>query len=168
GETERALGNYDASFEVFQAGRRICAEIGQRLADAYMLCNIAHVTLQRGDAAESLAWAGQSSELADRLGDRDLQAALANVGGHALAALGRLDEAEERYRASAALFREIGRTTMPYEPLAGRGDRRPLRRRRLGRRHRGPALDPSHLPRRARRRRRAARARIPRARPRAF
>jgi len=119
GETERALGHYDASFEVFQAGRRICAEIGQRLADAYMLCNIAHVTLQRGDAAESLAWAGQSSELADRLGDRDLQAALANVSGHALAALGRLDEADERYRASVALFREIGRTTMPYEPLAG-------------------------------------------------
>jgi class 3 adenylate cyclase/tetratricopeptide (TPR) repeat protein len=119
GETERTLGNYEASFEVFQAGRRICAEIGQRLADAYMLCNIAHVTLQRGDAAESLAWAGQSSELADRLGDRDLQAALANVSGHALAALGRLDEAEERYRASAALFRAIGRTTMPYEPLAG-------------------------------------------------
>ena len=119
GETERTLGNYEASFDVFQAGRRICAEIGQRLADAYMLCNIAHVTLQRGDAAESLAWAGQSSELADRLGDRDLQAALANVSGHALAALGRLDEAEERYCASAALFREIGRTTMPYEPLAG-------------------------------------------------
>jgi tetratricopeptide (TPR) repeat protein len=119
GETERALGNYEASFEVFQAGRRICAEIGQRLADAYMLCNIAHVTLQRGDAADSLGWAGQSSELVDRLGDRDLQAALANVSGHALAALGRLDEAEERYRASAALFREIGRTTMPYEPLAG-------------------------------------------------
>ncbi|MGZ8260431.1 MAG: ATP-binding protein, partial [Caldimonas sp.] len=119
GDIERALGNYATSFELFQAGRRLCAEIGQRLADAYLLCNIAHVTLQRGDAEESLAWARQSSEVVDQLGDRDLQGALANVCGHALAALGRFDEAEERYRASVALFREIGRSTMPNEPLAG-------------------------------------------------
>ena len=42
GEIEQLLGNYDAALELFQAGRRLCAEIGQRLADAYLLCNVAH------------------------------------------------------------------------------------------------------------------------------
>ena len=41
GEIEQQLGNYDAALELFQAGRRLSAEIGQRVAEAYLLCNVA-------------------------------------------------------------------------------------------------------------------------------
>ena len=54
GETEQLLGNYDAALDLFQAGRRLCAEIGQRLADAYLLCNMALSAFRRGDAAGSI------------------------------------------------------------------------------------------------------------------
>ena len=119
GETEQQLGNYDAALELFQAGRRLCAEIGQRVADSYLLCNMALSTFRRGDAAGSIAWATQAMQLAEDLKDRDLQAILRCVRAHAHAALGEWDEASACYGASLALFREIGRTTMPPEPIAG-------------------------------------------------
>ena len=58
-------------------------------------------------------------QLAEELKDRDLQAILHSVRAHAHVALGELDEAAACYQASLALFREIGRTTMPPEPIAG-------------------------------------------------
>ena len=119
GETEQQLGNYDAALELFQAGRRLCAEIGQRVADSYLLCNMALSAFRRGDAAGSIEWATQAMQLAEDLKDRDLQAILRCVRAHAHAALGEWDEASACYGASLALFREIGRTTMPPEPIAG-------------------------------------------------
>ena len=119
GEIERLLGNYEAAFDLFQAGRRLCGEIGQRLADAYMLCNVAHVAFLRGDAAESIRWATEALKLGEELKDRDLQAILRCVRAHAHVALGEWDDAAACYRASLALFREIGRPTMVPEPIAG-------------------------------------------------
>jgi hypothetical protein len=58
-------------------------------------------------------------KLAADLEDRDLQATLRCVRAHAHSALGDWDEASACYRASLALFREIGRATMPPEPIAG-------------------------------------------------
>ncbi len=119
GEVEQQLGHYDAALELFQAGRRLCAEIGQRLADAYLLCNMALSAFRRGDAAGSIESATAAMGLAEELKDRDLQAVLRCVRAHAHAALGQWDEAAECYLASLALFRELGRATMPPEPIAG-------------------------------------------------
>ena len=119
GETERALGNYDAAFDLFESGRRVAAEIGQRLSEAYLLCNMAQIALFRGDADESIRLGQESSELAVRLKDRDLQANLLGLRGNALTMLGRWDDAAACYRESAQLYREIGRPTMPPEPIAG-------------------------------------------------
>jgi predicted ATPase/class 3 adenylate cyclase len=119
GETERLLGNYEAAFELFESGRRLCAEIGQRMAEGYLLCNMAQIAFQRGDAAGSVKWAKEATEIAERLKDRDLQAVLLGIRAHALAALGEWDEAAACYRESASIFREIGRPTMPPEPIAG-------------------------------------------------
>ena len=119
GEIERLLGNYDAAFDLFQAGRRLCGEIGQRLADAYLLCNVAHVAFLRGDATGSIRWAPEAMQLGEELKDRDLQATLSCVRAHAHVALGEWDAAAAGYRASLALFREIGRATMVPEPIAG-------------------------------------------------
>jgi tetratricopeptide (TPR) repeat protein len=58
-------------------------------------------------------------QLAEELKDRDLQAVLRCVRGHAHAALGEWHDASACYRAALALFREIGRATMPPEPIAG-------------------------------------------------
>ena len=119
GEIEQQLGNYDAALELFQAGRRLSAEIGQRVADAYLLCNMAISAFRRGDATGAIASATQAMKLAADLEDRDLQATLHCVRAHAHAALGELEEAAACYQASVALFREIGRITMPPEPIAG-------------------------------------------------
>jgi tetratricopeptide (TPR) repeat protein len=119
GDTERLLGNYAAAFELFQAGRRLCSEIGQRMVDAYLLCNMAHIAFLRGDPAESLRWSKQSSEVAADLNDPDLRATLLSTRGHAHTELGAWAEAETCYQEAAAIFREIGRTTMPPEPVAG-------------------------------------------------
>ncbi len=119
GEIEQQLGNYDAALELFQAGRRLCAEIGQRLADAYLLCNMAMSAFRRGDAAGSIESSTTAMRLGEELKDRDLQAILRCVRAHAHAALGQWDEAAACYQASLALFRELGRATMPPEPIAG-------------------------------------------------
>jgi len=119
GETEQQLGHYDAALDLFQAGRRLCAEIGQRLADSYLLCNMALSAFRRGDAAGSLESSTAAMRFAEELKDRDLQAILRCVRAHAHAALGEWDEALACYQASLALFRELGRATMPPEPIAG-------------------------------------------------
>ena len=119
GEIEQLLGHYDAALELFQAGRRLCAEIGQRVTDSYLLCNMALSAFRRGDAAGSVGWATQAMQLADELKDRDLQAIMGCVRAHAQVALSQWDEAAACYQASLALFRELGRVTMPPEPIAG-------------------------------------------------
>jgi len=119
GETEQLLGNYEAALEQFQAGRRLCAEIGQRLADSYLLCNMALSAFRRGDAAGAISWATQAMRLAQELQDRDLEAVLRCIHGHAHAARGEWDDASACYQAALALFREIGRANMPSEPIAG-------------------------------------------------
>jgi len=119
GETEQQVGNYDAALVLFEDGRRLSAEIGQRVAEAYLLSNMALSAFRRGDAAGSIDWATQAMKLADELQDRDLQAILRCIRAHAHAALADWDDAAACYRASLALFRELGRATMPPEPIAG-------------------------------------------------
>ena len=119
GEAESVLGNYDAAFELLQTGRRVCREIGQRMADAYLLCNMAHIAFLRGDAAAALGWSDLAGEVAQDLNDPDLRASLLCTRGHAHAALGQADEAAAGYRESVSIYHEIGRPTMPPEPIAG-------------------------------------------------
>jgi hypothetical protein len=106
-------------------------EIGQRLADAYLLSNAALSALRRGYAAGSIESSTAAMRLAEKLKHRDLQAPLRCVRAHAQAALGQWDEAAECYKASVALFREArprdhasradGRAR-PNRPLARRPD----------------------------------------------
>jgi class 3 adenylate cyclase/tetratricopeptide (TPR) repeat protein len=119
GDIERLLGNYAVAFDLLQSGRRLSREIGQRMGEAYLLCNMAQIAFLRGQAGESLEWSNQARELAKDLKDRDLDASLMCTRGHAHAALGRLDEAANGYRESLAIYHDIGRPTMPPEPLAG-------------------------------------------------
>ncbi len=119
GETERLLGNYEAALRLFEAGRQVCREIGQLMTHAYLLCNMAHVALLQGGAAESIRWSDEARELASELDDPDLRASLLSTRGHAHAALGQPDDAAACYRESVAIYRQIGRPTMPPEPIAG-------------------------------------------------
>jgi hypothetical protein len=71
-------------------------EIGQRLADAYLLSNMALSALRRGYAAGSIeSSTAAMRRLAEKLKHRDLQATLRCVRAHAQAALGQWDEAAE-------------------------------------------------------------------------
>jgi len=77
------------------------------------------VAFLRGDAAGAIGWATEAMHLAEDLKDRDLQAILRCVRAHAHGARGEWEDAAACYRASLALFREIGRPTMVPEPIAG-------------------------------------------------
>ena len=118
-ETERMLGHYPAAFKLLEAGRRVSREIGQRVTDAYLLCNMAHIAFLQDRPADAIELSDQASAAAQHLNDPDLRASLLSTRGHALAALGRAEDAAASYRESAAIYREIGRTTMPPEPIAG-------------------------------------------------
>jgi hypothetical protein len=61
-------------------------EIGQRLADAYLLSNMALSALRRGYAAGSIESSTAAMRLAEKLKHRDLQAPLRCVRAHAHAA----------------------------------------------------------------------------------
>ena len=119
GDLERFLGNYGAALELFQTGGRVSREIGQRVNESYVLCNMAHVAYLRGDCAEALDWAEKARDTAQELKDRDLEASLQSTRGHAHAVLGHRDEAAACYRDAVNIYREIGRPTMPPEPIAG-------------------------------------------------
>ena len=119
GEIEYVLGNYETAFDLLQTGRRVSQEIGQRMTDAYLLCNMAHITFLRGDAAAAIGLSDEAQNAARQLQDPDLQASLLNTRGHAYAALGNVDEAATCYRKAVSIYQEIGRTTMPPEPIAG-------------------------------------------------
>ena len=119
GDIERFLGNYGAALELFHASRRVCREIGQRMSESYALCNMAHVAFLQGDSTKALEWTTHALDTAQELKDRDLEASLQNTRAHACASLGRNDEAVACYREAVNTSREIGRPTMPPEPLAG-------------------------------------------------
>ena len=119
GDAERRLGHYAAAFELFESGRRLSREIGQRMAEGYLLCNMAYVSFLRGDLEEAVRLAEEAEAQAIALKDRDLEAVVLCTRAHAQASLGRADDAVNGYARSAAIFRELGRQTMPPEPLAG-------------------------------------------------
>ena len=119
GDTERLLGNYDAAFELLQQGRQLAREIGQRMGEAYLLCNLAHIAFLRDDAVAAIELSAEAHEMALALKDRDLEAAVLCTRGHALAALGRDGEAATCYGEAVAIYRDLGRPTMPPEPMAG-------------------------------------------------
>ena len=78
-----------------------------------------HLAFLRGDPQAALEWSDQSREVAQHLKDPDLQASLLCTRGHAHAALGQADAAAACYRESVTIYHEIGRPTMPPEPIAG-------------------------------------------------
>ena len=129
GDLERLLGNYDvgiravpvhpAAVQRDRAAHARGVSALQPGADAY----------RRGAAAESIALAEQAGIAAKPLKDRDLEAILLCVRGHALTALGEWDQAAACYRDCAAMFRELGRPTMPPEPTRRAGARRARARR---------------------------------------
>ena len=69
--------------------------------------------------ADAIAWSNEAGAAAEAMKDRDLIAIVRCGQGHALHALGDWQAAAQAYRESSALFRELGRVTMPPEPMAG-------------------------------------------------
>lgn len=127
---EQSVGNYPQARELLEAGRRLSRDVGDALTGAYALCNLAAVVREQGDTLESMELATEGVDLARRLKAPDLEANALAILGDAQEALGRFDGAVASYEASLALFRQLGRPTMPPLPMSGlaktalkRGDR---------------------------------------------
>src|SRR6185369_1303507 len=167
------VGRYGAARSYYQRALELARSIGDRLIESGMLNNLGETerTLGNYEASFDVFQAGRRicAEIGQRLADAYMLCNIAHVTlprvGGALSRDRPHDDAVRAARRACPRRARAGRRRRGARD--GRRDRRPLRRRRLGRRHRGSALDPPDVPRRACPRRRAARARVPRARPRA-
>jgi class 3 adenylate cyclase/tetratricopeptide (TPR) repeat protein len=115
---ERSIGNYQQARELLEAGLSLSRNVGDALTGAYAHCNLAAVVGEQGDALKSLELATEGVELARRVNAPDLEAYAHDILGDAQLGLGRFDAAVASYESSLALFRQIGRPTMPPLPLS--------------------------------------------------
>jgi tetratricopeptide (TPR) repeat protein len=94
-------------------------EIGERWSENVALGNLALVSHNLGDEQTTLAYGQEALQLAQEIGYRSMIAYAFSLLGHALAGLGRYDEAERHYQQALVLRREMGELPQACEALAG-------------------------------------------------
>ncbi len=108
GKTAYQRGDYVSAGKAYQAAAQGYREVGEHLTSAEMLNNASVAFLQAGEAETALQLVeGTDSQFAAANDPRRQGIALGNRGA-ALEALGRLSEAAEAYRQSAALLKQAG------------------------------------------------------------
>ena len=108
GEGAYQAGEYQEAAQHFEDAAKGYAAQGENLVAAEMSNNQSVALLQAGDAQAALDAAVGTDEIFSAAGDTRRQAMAIGNTAAALDALGRLEEAEEAYHRSEALFAEIG------------------------------------------------------------
>jgi tetratricopeptide (TPR) repeat protein len=108
GETAYQAGDYLEAAQHFEVAAMGHAAQGENLMAAEMSNNQSVALLQAGEAQAALESATDTDDIFAVAGDTRRQAMAIGNQAAALDALGRLEEAEEAYQRSAALFTEIG------------------------------------------------------------
>src|SRR5262249_37632822 len=116
GGTLLEIGDFDQSERHHLASLRMSREIGSRMGEANALGGVAGVYGAQERWNEALAAAREGAEVATASGDRYSSARWLLRQGHALAALGRTDEAIEIYRRADALARSTGAAAATLDP----------------------------------------------------
>ena len=116
---EHVLGNYRAALDRLQTGLTLCRAVGAANLQAHFLGELAEVTNACGDSMAALDYIAQARVVAREISDRNREAVLMVAQGDAQSALGRLVDAAVSYGEAIAIYREVGRSSPPPEPLAG-------------------------------------------------
>lgn len=119
GSVEHLLGNYGAALDRLQTGLTLCRTVGAVELQAHFLGELAEVTNACGDSMAALDYIAQARVVAREILDRNREAVLMVAQGDAQSALGQLVDAAVSYREAVAIYREVGRSSPPPEPLAG-------------------------------------------------
>jgi len=115
------LGDYDRARDYYERCLRGARELGATTIAVRALTNLGLVWHQVGDDEAALEHAQQALQMAREHGTPSHEGASALHLGHALAGLGRLVEAEDAYRRSLAVLRQLGLAHRAMEPVAGLG-----------------------------------------------
>jgi predicted ATPase/DNA-binding SARP family transcriptional activator/Tfp pilus assembly protein PilF len=94
-------------------------ELGGMQGVGLSLSNLSLLAQHSGDFAGALTYGEAAQRIAYDLGDRDSQAFALLCVGHAYAGLKQWNEADEAYRYSLELRRELGQPNQALEPQAG-------------------------------------------------
>ncbi|MBU1877991.1 MAG: tetratricopeptide repeat protein, partial [Chloroflexi bacterium] len=120
GEAARSQGDYPGALTYYERRLRMCREIGDRWGETIAVLNLGLVSHNLGDDEASLAYSELVFQLASEIISPIHQAYALTTQGHALAGLGRLDEAAVAYQRAAAMRRESGEHHLVMEAVAGK------------------------------------------------
>jgi predicted ATPase len=113
------LGDYAGARAYCKQALQICREIGDRQNEGLTLTSLSLLSHYLGDDETALRYNQQALLIAQELGDRANHRHTLTCRGHALAGLGRLDEAADAYRGALDIGREIKKDSRMPDSMAG-------------------------------------------------
>lgn len=113
------VGRYQDAQYYYEESLAIRRRVGGRQSEALVLANLALIAHQVNEQAQALAHSQAALQLSIEIGERDTEAYARLCLGHALAALGRWEEAAGAYQLAFSTRRQAGQQTQALEPLAG-------------------------------------------------
>lgn len=113
------VGRYQEARHYYEESLAIRRRVGGRQSEALVLANLALIAHQVNEQAQALAHSQAALQLSIELGERDTEAYARLCLGHALAAVGRWEEAAGAYQLAFSTRRQAGQQTQALEPLAG-------------------------------------------------
>ncbi|GHF53183.1 tetratricopeptide (TPR) repeat protein [Deinococcus metalli] len=116
---EHATGRYAAARAGYEASLELKRARNNRWAEGYTLAYVGLLEHHQGNHAAAEATSAHALDIARGLGALAEVASALTVRGHALAALGRADEASAAYREALELRRALRQPHLACEPLAG-------------------------------------------------
>jgi len=118
-DLRRHVGRFAEAERFIVDARAALERSGRKTADAHLYATQAQVARSQGRPDLALERLDDAARAMVGSQDRDLEATVECIRGHALVDLGRLDEAQSAYERSLATFEALGRATVVCEPLAG-------------------------------------------------
>ena len=120
GAQARRQGDYEEAERLYSKALDISINIGGRRGQSIHLAYLALVAHLAGNHALSVERCQQSLPIAQQIGDRNTEATVTTVLGHALTALGQFEEATAVYSKAVDLRRALSQKgTRGLEPAAG-------------------------------------------------
>ncbi len=112
-------GDYSAARAYYEQSLTVKREIGDSVGESETLAYRALLAYEQGDDQQAYDDSQRALTIAQEVGAALEESRAANVLGHVLVSLGRLDEAAAMYQQSLEKRREIGQDHLTIEPQAG-------------------------------------------------
>ncbi|MDX1377706.1 MAG: tetratricopeptide repeat protein [Anaerolineales bacterium] len=119
GFAARMLGDFFSANKYYKQGLSIARESGNLFLEIYTLINSSALAGITGDAERALLEAQQAVELAEKTSDKSGMAWAKLYMGHAYLMREEIENAQDAFRSSIEIRRELGQMSLAMEPVAG-------------------------------------------------